>query len=108
VRAARSAGGHPPTAVTALPVTPSGDEIPGAPDDLAMLLSIEEAARVLNVPENWLRKKVSAHEVPHTRLGKHVRFTRAHLDQIVSAGEQPVAAVTRLADGVSRRTRRSG
>jgi excisionase family DNA binding protein len=74
----------------------------------AALLSIEDAARVLNVPVHWLRKKVTAREVPHTRLGKHVRFTRAHLDEIVAAGEQPVVAVTRLSDGVSRRARRTG
>lgn len=54
------------------------------------LLTISEAAAELNVPENWLRKKVSAGQVPHTRIGRHVRFTEEHLRQIVTAGEQPV------------------
>ena len=71
------------------------------------LLTIAEAAVVLNVPENWLRKKVTAGEVPHTRLGRHVRFTDAHLDQIIDNGEQqPVRVVT--STGLSRRARRAG
>lgn len=52
------------------------------------LLTIAEAAVVLNVPFTWLRDKVTAREVPHTRLGRHVRFTAEHLDQIIRDGEQ--------------------
>lgn len=62
-----------------------------------ILRSIPEAAAELNVPERWLRDKVTARAVPFTRLGKHVRFTEAHLAQIVAAGEQ--------APQVSRRRR---
>lgn len=72
-----------------------------APDKAALVLApaavvprlytIAEAAKVLRVPEGWLRKKVSAGVVPHTRLGKHVRFTDEHLDRIVAAGEQEPA-----------------
>jgi excisionase family DNA binding protein len=54
----------------------------------AHLLTIAEAAEYLNVPFTWLRDKVSAREVPHTRLGRHVRFTPEHLDQIIRDGEQ--------------------
>lgn len=53
------------------------------------LLSIPEAAEVLNVPEKWLREMVTARRVPFTRLGKHVRFSQAHLDEIVLAGQRP-------------------
>lgn len=71
------------------------------------LLTIAEAATVLNVPENWLRKKVTSGDVAHTRLGRHVRFTDAHLDQIIEEGEQqPVHVIT--SNGVSRRARRAG
>lgn len=56
------------------------------------LLTIAEAARVLNIPEGALRKSVSARRVPHTRLGKHVRFAPHHLAAIVQAGEQPTVA----------------
>jgi len=52
------------------------------------LRTIAEAAEYLNVPYTWLRDKVTARQVPHTRLGRHVRFTEEHLYQIVVAGEQ--------------------
>jgi excisionase family DNA binding protein len=71
------------------------------------LLTISEAALVLNVPENWLRKKVAAHAVPCTRIGKHVRFTRTHLDRIIESGEQPPIQVVAPSQGISRRARRA-
>jgi excisionase family DNA binding protein len=89
----------PPTArppETAVPVSPC-----------PRLLTIAEAAAVLNVPENWLRKKVAAHAVPYTRLGKHVRFTPAHLDQIIESGEQRPIAVVAPGQGLSSRARRA-
>lgn len=52
------------------------------------LLNIDEAATYLNVPRTWLRDKVTARAVPHTRIGRHVRFTLEHLEEIVSQGEQ--------------------
>ncbi len=71
------------------------------------LLTIPEAAGELHVPEGWLRKKVSAREVPFTRLGKHVRFTDEHLAAIVTAGEQQPVVVP-VSQGVSRRARKAG
>jgi excisionase family DNA binding protein len=56
----------------------------------AGLLDIPAAAEWLNVPEGWLRKKVTAGEVTCTRLGKHVRFSADHLAAIVADGEQQV------------------
>ncbi|MFG3340583.1 helix-turn-helix domain-containing protein [Glycomyces sp. NPDC048151] len=54
------------------------------------LLDIPAAAEWLNVPEGWLRKKVSAGDVQCTRLGKHVRFDADDLAAIVADGKQPV------------------
>lgn len=54
------------------------------------LVGIPAAARWLNVPEGWLRKKVSSREVPFTFVGKHARFSADHLAQIVAEGEQQV------------------
>ena len=51
------------------------------------LVTIGEAARLLSVPEGWLRKRVSARGVPHTRLGKHVRFTADQLHQLIALGD---------------------
>lgn len=61
------------------------------------LRDIEKAAAWLGIPVETLRKKVTARAVPHTRIGRHVRFAQHHLDAIVAAGEQPVAtAPTRI------------
>jgi excisionase family DNA binding protein len=72
-----------------------------------VVFTIAEAARLLNVPLGWLSKKVSSREVPHTRLGKHVRFTAEHIQLIIAAGEQQPAALV-SSSGVSRRARRAG
>lgn len=69
------------------------------------LLTITDAAVELNVPESWLRKAVSARRVPFTRLGRHVRFTDAHLDAIVTTGEHAVVEVMNES-GLSHRRRR--
>ena len=58
---------------------------------MGKLYTIAEAAEALNVPRTWLRDKVTAGAVPHTRLGRHVRFSEAHLTQIVAAGERGAA-----------------
>jgi excisionase family DNA binding protein len=79
----------------------------GAQDD-AVLLTISQAAAVLAVPEAWLRKKVSGRSVPHTRLGKHVRFTSDHLRAIIAIGEQPVLTTPTISrQGLSARARRA-
>lgn len=61
------------------------------------LRTIAEAAAFLGIPETTLRDKVTARQVPHTRIGRHVRFSADHLAEIIAAGEQPViTAPTRL------------
>jgi excisionase family DNA binding protein len=72
------------------------------------IYTIIEAARLLRVPEGWLRKKVTAGVVPHTRLGKHVRFTAVHLAQIVAAGELAPCLETSPRNGLSPKARRAG
>ncbi|MGH3264858.1 MAG: helix-turn-helix domain-containing protein [Trebonia sp.] len=73
----------------------------------ALLYTIAEAATLLHVPEGWLRKKVTAGSVPHTRLGKHVRFTVDHLHRIVVSGEvEPAPTPPGVGQGVSLRARR--
>lgn len=67
------------------------------------LLTFAEAARLLNIPKSWLRKKVAARAVPFTRLGRHVRFTEEHLRSIVARGEQtPLVVPARLRRSRSR------
>lgn len=57
-------------------------------NDNAGLYTTHEAAAYLRVSYDWLKKQAAKREVPHTRIGRAVRFSQAHLDQIVRAGEQ--------------------
>jgi excisionase family DNA binding protein len=74
---------------------------------MTRLYSIREAAEVLNVPFTWLRDKVTAQQVPYTRLGRHVRFTEAQLTEIVIDGERVVGAAPVSLTGRRRRRRAS-
>lgn len=88
---------------------PAGLPLPVVPADPASapLYTIAEAAALLHVPEGWLRKKVTAGAVPHTRLGKHVRFTVDHLRRIIVAGEvEPSGPPARVGQGLSPRALR--
>jgi excisionase family DNA binding protein len=97
------AGHLPPTHGPKLPVTVVA--VPA--DESPRVYTIVEAAQLLRVPEGWLRKKVTAGLVPHTRLGKHVRFTDAHLCRIVASGEQsPTTHAPIAVNGLSPRARR--
>lgn len=71
---------------------------------MGRLYTIVEAAEVLNVP---LRDKVTAGAVPHTRLGRHVRFSDAHLAQIVAAGERRAHTVAAHGSPTGRLRRRA-
>lgn len=77
-------------------------------DTAPEVFTIIEAARLLRVPEGWLRKKVTAGLVPHTRLGKHVGFTAGHLAQILADGEPVPCSAASVHNGVSPRARRTG
>lgn len=67
------------------------------------LLTLPEAAAILNVPESWLRRRVAGRMVPFVRLGRYVRFTREHLDRIVNEAEEAPMAVA--PHGLTRRAR---
>lgn len=69
------------------------------------LLTVDEAAELLSVPASWLRKRVAERKVPCTRLGRHVRFTREQLQDVITASSQPVASAPLT--GLTRRSRRS-
>ncbi len=69
---------------------PEAGEVPGR------LLTIPEAARLLAVPESWLRERVRLRRVPHRRLGKHVRFTARDLEEIVERAAQREVAPRRF------------
>lgn len=62
------------------------------------LLTFEQAAERLAVRESWLRKAVAAEQVPHTRIGRHVRFTEQNLNDFIEASQRtplPVRPIRR-------------
>ncbi len=65
------------------------------------LLNFKQAAERLNIPESWLREKVAKRQVPHTRFGKHVRFTEADLAAIIepAINRQPLRTDSRGVGG---------
>jgi len=60
-----------------LPVCPANDEQPTAANDA--VLDVEETARLLRVGRNTIYELVGRNEIPHRRLGKQIRFSRAAL-----------------------------
>jgi excisionase family DNA binding protein len=49
-----------------------------------------EAARLLSMPESWLRRKAGQRRIPCTMLGKHLRFSQADLARITTDGAQTI------------------
>lgn len=53
------------------------------------LLTVAELAAYLNVSPGWVRARVLNRSLPHTKVGRGVRFTPAQVQQIVEAGNRP-------------------
>ena len=78
---------------------------PSLPGNVAPLglYTVEQSADYLKVSPRWVAERARQHLVPHTRLGRFVRFTRAQLDAIAAAGEQQVSAqAARMRNGTAR------
>ncbi|MCY1141347.1 hypothetical protein OWR29_25395 [Actinoplanes sp. Pm04-4] len=61
-------------------------------DDLE-LITKDELAALIRKPRSWVDKKVTAREIPFTRLGvRDIRFSRADIAAIHAMGRQPVIA----------------
>lgn len=56
-----------------------------------------EAAEILTVRESWLRRQAGQRRIPCTFLGKHLRFSDADIQQIITAGAQPTTERRRRA-----------
>jgi excisionase family DNA binding protein len=54
-----------------------------------LVYDYDRAAAALGVSASFLRKQVMAGRIMHNKLGRNVRFTRAHLDAYLAATEQP-------------------
>ena len=51
------------------------------PRPAAPLLTAREAGELLSVPPSWLLQEARANRVPHTRLGRYVRFAADDLHE---------------------------
>ncbi|WP_405598127.1 MULTISPECIES: helix-turn-helix domain-containing protein [unclassified Streptomyces] len=56
--------------------------------EVSRLFTAEQAARVLQVPPSWLRKKAAAGAIPHTRIGRHLRFSAHDLHRLITTGQR--------------------
>jgi excisionase family DNA binding protein len=53
------------------------------------LLTPAQAAQLLQVRESWLRQRAAQRRVPCTFLGKHLRFSPADIQQIITDARMP-------------------
>jgi excisionase family DNA binding protein len=60
-----------------------------------LVYDYDRAAAALGVSTSFLRKEVMAGRIMHSKLGRCVRFTRAHLDAYLAATEQPMVVRSR-------------
>ncbi|PPJ35798.1 hypothetical protein C5E45_23570 [Nocardia nova] len=57
---------------------------PASSTELPVLYTPRAVARALGLSSpNWLEKAARRREIPHTRLGRRLRFTRHQVDQMI-------------------------
>jgi excisionase family DNA binding protein len=57
-------------------------------DDGRLLLDVEEAAQLLGLTPRHISALARAHEIPHLRIGRYLRFRRESLEHWVREREQ--------------------
>jgi hypothetical protein len=99
-RTSRSPVRHPAPPPRPQPHTP--DDAPAhadsAHDAPPRLHTPAEAARLLTVPESWLRRQAGRRTIACTYVGKHLRFSDADLRAIINAGARTAHPLGRRAD----------
>lgn len=55
------------------------------------LMSVDEVATMLGYHRRTVYMKVEANEIPHIRIGKSIRFSRADLTEWLDARKEKVA-----------------
>jgi excisionase family DNA binding protein len=63
------------------------DSDPAASQPSGELLTAPEAAKILNVPESWVREQARLGELPSVRLGHYVRFRSDELRAFLARGQ---------------------
>jgi excisionase family DNA binding protein len=75
-------------------VVPRSVDEPAAPDPLPgpLLFTAEQAAVLLAVTPGWLRRAAGEGRVSSVLIGKHLRFSRQDLDELIERGHRPRSA----------------
>jgi excisionase family DNA binding protein len=55
------------------------------------LLDVAEAAQRLGVSERWVRRAIAERRLPFVKIGRHVRFDPADLDEYTRRNRVPAA-----------------
>ncbi|UOZ04868.1 helix-turn-helix domain-containing protein [Amycolatopsis sp. WQ 127309] len=71
--------------------------VPEPQADPDALLTAEEAGELLHLSPRTLKDQAAAGVMPHHRFGKHYRFTRADVAEIVRLNAAPVKPPRRRA-----------
>lgn len=79
-----------------------------AGDPAQLLFTPAQAAAVLQVRESWLRRRAARRQVPCAVVGKHLRFSRADLEQIAADAARPAATTRPTRIGPGAHPRRPG
>lgn len=82
----------------------SGDALTLSPAEAAALIASDGS-----VTARWLSDKAAAGLIPHSRIGRRVRFTRADVEAIIAAGHRDGAQASagRLRPTTRSQARRS-
>jgi excisionase family DNA binding protein len=64
--------------------------VPAPPEDPDALLTAEQVGELLQLSPRTLKDQAAAGAVPHHRFGKHYRFTRDDVAEIVRISAKPV------------------
>ncbi|MBN2447728.1 MAG: helix-turn-helix domain-containing protein [Phycisphaerae bacterium] len=68
-------------------------------NDTPQLLSLPALARVLNLPEGWIRSEADAGRIPHLRIGKRYRFNHDAVVRNLTERAAELATQTRTQIG---------
>lgn len=59
---------------------------------MANLLTVDQAARRLNVSERWMRRAIFERRLPVVKVGRYVRIDEDALEALIEEGRRPATA----------------
>lgn len=62
------------------------------PQTLTPLLSVDDVAERLGVPKRFVYRLIEERRVPHTKVGRYVRFHAADVEAYIEAGRREAVA----------------